>query len=187
MQSNGTQLDTYTVIPEITTAAGGGSGTLTFSISQSAVGFGTLNKNAARYATNDLAGSSSESIGHTITASTNAASGYVITMRGATLTSGSNTITAVGGTSAASNPGTEQYGLRITASGGTNATVSAPYNHASNYAYAADAATSDEIAADTDGDDTPTTYSLRYLGNISGTTEAGDYATTLTYIITAGF
>lgn len=46
-------------------------------------------------------------------ASTNALSGYVITVSGATMTSGSNTIPAIGGTAAASAPGTGQFGLNL--------------------------------------------------------------------------
>jgi hypothetical protein len=171
---------------KICATASGGSGTLTFSISDNSIGFGTLVSSGPRYATGDTVGSASETVSHTITASTNASSGYVITVQGATLTSGSDTITAIGGTSAASSPGSEQYGLRITASGG-NGSVTSPYNHASNYAYAADASTADEIASDADGDDVTTTYSIRYLGNVSAATEAGSYTATMTYVITANF
>ncbi|HVU59384.1 MAG TPA: hypothetical protein VHC98_00910 [Candidatus Saccharimonadales bacterium] len=76
-------------------------------------------------------------------ASTNATSGYVITVTGPTLTSGSNTIPAVGGTAAASATGTGQFGLNLAAdtavpTSGANqvtpasATV-APAPNASNY------------------------------------------------------
>jgi len=162
------------------------SQTLSFSISDNSIGFGTLASGAAQYATGDTVGSASETVAHTIAASTNATNGYVITVQGVTLTAGSFTINAIGGTSAASNPGTEQFGLRISASGG-NGSVTSPYNHASNYAYAADEATSDEIASDADGDDVTTTYSIRYLGNISAATDAGSYSAVLTYTITASF
>lgn len=46
-------------------------------------------------------------------ASTNATTGYVITVEGTTMTSGSNTIAAIGGTSALSAPGTGQFGLNL--------------------------------------------------------------------------
>jgi hypothetical protein len=46
-------------------------------------------------------------------ASTNAGSGYVITVNGPTLTSGSNTITAIGATAAASQLDTRQFGLNL--------------------------------------------------------------------------
>jgi hypothetical protein len=37
------------------------------------------------------------------------------------------------------------------------------------------------------GDGSTTTYSVRYVANISDSTEPGSYATTLTYIATANF
>ena len=178
--------DSTAYTTKVCATAVGGSGTLSFSISDNSIGFGTLNASATQYATDDTSGSASETVAHTITASTNASSGYVITVQGATLTSGGNTITAIGGTSASGSPGSEQYGLRISASGG-NGSVTSPYNHASNYAYAADANTSDEIASDADGDDVTTTYSIRYLSNISAATESGSYTATMTYVITAAF
>ncbi len=159
---------------------------LTFSISDNAVGFGTLSASAARYATGDGTGSGTETVAHTVTASTNASSGYAITIQGATLTSGANTITSIGGASTASTVGTEQFGIRITASGGDGAVVS-PYNHATDYAYDATGSVSDIIASDADGDDVETTYSVRYIGNINAATEAGTYTSSITYVITANF
>ncbi len=184
VESDGTQLDTYTVVPEVITAASGASGTLTFSISDNSIGFGTLLSSAARYATGDTSGSGTEVEAHTISASTNASSGYVITVNGNTLTSGPNTITAIGSTNTSSSAGSEQFGLRMSASGG-NGSVTAPYAASG---FACDTGSfPDQVASDVDGDDVTTTYSVRYLGNISATTEAGSYSATLTYVITAGF
>ena len=158
---------------------------LTFSISDNTIGFGDLSSSAARYATGDTNGSGSETSAHTLSASTNGTSGYSITVLGDTLTSGSNTITAIGGTAAASSAGSEQFGIRITASGGSGA-ASSPYNHASNYAYDATSSASDEVAASSSASDT-TTFSVRYLGNIGGSTESGSYSATLTYSATGNF
>lgn len=159
--------------------------TLTFSISDNTIGFGNLNSSGARYATGDTLGSGSETVAHTFDVNTNAASGYIVTVSGSTLTDGLKTIDAIGGTSAASSPGTEQFGIRVTASGGSGA-VTSPYNHASNYVY--DGVTvPDEVASASTGDEVTTTYSVRYLGNISSTTEAGSYQSTLTYIATGNF
>jgi hypothetical protein len=162
---------------------------LTFTISDNSIGFGTLSVSAARYATGDTNGSSSETEAHTIVVGTNAASGYTLTVDGTTLTCaagstcGSATITAIGGTNTASSPGTEQFGLRMTASGGTG-TVSAPYNGSG---FALDtAAFPDEVASAT-GASANTTYSVRYLANIAADTEAGSYSATLTYTATANF
>ncbi len=157
---------------------------LTFSISDNTIGFGNLSSGAARYATGDNLGTGSETVAHTFDVTSNAPSGYLVTVSGATLTDGAKSINAIGGTSAASSTGSEQFGIRITASGGTG-TASSPYNHGTNYAY--DGVTiPDEVASDSAAGDT-TTYSVRYLGNISAITEAGSYSSTLTYIATGNF
>lgn len=158
--------------------------TLTFSISDNSIGFGTLSSSAARHATGDETGGSSETEAHTLAVATNAASGYSTTVKGATLTSGLVTIDAIGGSNTSPSVGTEQFGLRLTASGGAG-TVTAPYA-ASGFAYAADANTASQVAAATTASAT-TTYSVRYLANISTGTEAGAYAATLTYVTTANF
>ena len=158
------------------------SQSLTFSISDNTIGFGTLSSTASRYATG-TDGSASEVEAHNLIASTNSGSGYNITVDGNTLTSGSYTITAIGPTNTAPATGTEQYGLRMTASGGSG-TVSAPYAAAG---FALDtAAFPDEVASAT-GASADTTYSVRYVANIAGNTEAGSYTSTLTYIATGNF
>ncbi len=169
---------------KICATASGGSQSLTFSISDNSIGFGTLSASAARYATGDTAGSATEVEAHTITASTNASNGYSITINGNTLTANTQTITAIGSSNTSPSIGTEQFGLRATASGG-NGSVVTPYA-ASGFAFDT-AAFPDQIAFDPDGDNVSTTYSVRYLGNISANTEAESYGATLTYVITAGF
>lgn len=158
--------------------------TLTFSISDNTIGFGTLSSSAARFATGDATGSGTETEAHTLAVDTNAASGYTTTVKGATLAYGIPTITAIGGTNTASSTGTEQFGIRLSPSGGAG-TVTAPYA-ASGFAYAADASTASQVASSSTASAT-TTYSVRYLANISTSTEAGSYSTTLTYVTTANF
>ncbi|MEZ4180023.1 MAG: hypothetical protein R3B41_00685 [Candidatus Doudnabacteria bacterium] len=155
---------------------------ISFTISDNDIEFGTLSSGAAKYADN-AAGDTSEVEAHTLTAGTNATSGYIIYVSGATLTSGSDTITAIGGTNTASSPGSEQFGIRFTASGGSG-TVSAPYA-AAGFAYDG-ASAADEVASST-GPSATTTYSARYLANIAALTEAGSYSTTLTYTATATY
>lgn len=184
VETDGTPLHGYTVIPEITTA--NVSNSITFGLSANAAGFGTLDSTQTRWATDDFVGYDSEINAHKISASTNSAGGYVITVRGKTLSYGSATIDAIGGVAAALTPGTEQFGMRVTASGG-NGTPLSPYNHATDYAYGASESVADEIAADPDGDDVATLYGISYAANIAPDTAAGEYETTLTYIITAGF
>ncbi len=159
---------------------------ITFTISDNSIGFGTLNSGAARYASGDATGSGSETEAHTLVVGTNASNGYSLTASGTTLTCAScsnATVTAIGSSNTASSAGTEQFGLRMTASGGSGA-VSAPYA-AAGFAFDT-AAFPDEIAAAT-GSSANTTYSVRYLANIAANTEAGAYTSTITYSATANF
>ena len=157
--------------------------TLTFTISSSTIGFGTLTSASARFATNDSLGSASEVEAHNIVVGTNAANGYTMTATGTTLTYGINTINAIGNTNTASAIGTEQFGLRMTATGGTG-TVSAPYA-AAGFAY--NSTTLPTTVATAVGASANTTYSVRYLSNIAALTEAGRYTTAITYSATANF
>ena len=156
---------------------------LSFSISTNSIGFGTLSSSAARYANAAGTGSATEVEAHTLVAGTNSGSGYTITVNGNTLTSGSYTITAIGATNTASSPGNEQFGLRMTATGGTG-TVSAPYAAAG---FAFDTAVFPDEVASAPGASADTTYSVRYLANIASDTEAGSYTATLTYVATGNF
>jgi len=157
---------------------------LTFSISDNTIGFGSLSASAACFAQGTAACSASEIEAHNLIVGTNAASGYTTTVQGATLTFGAFTITAIGGTNTASAVGTEQFGLRMTATGGIG-TVTAPYA-AAGFAYAGTASTASQVNSST-GASANTTYSARYLANITATTEAGAYTSTLTYVATANF
>lgn len=157
--------------------------TISFATTDSTIGYGTLSSSAARWANGAATGSATEVTAHDLTASTNAASGYTIYVLGATLTSGLNTINAIGGSATASTIGSEQFGLKVTAAGGSGAAVS-PYASA-NYAYNA-TTTQDDIATSSVPSLT-TTYSITYIGNITATTEPGSYSTTLTYTATGLF
>ena len=159
---------------------------LTFSISDTSIGFGTLSSAAARFATGDTLGAASEGEAHNIIVGTNAANGYTMTASGTTLINASNptaTITSIGAANLASSVGTEQFGIRATATGGTG-TVVAPYA-AAGFAFDS-AAFPDQIATAT-GASANTTYSLRYLANISANTDAGTYTSAITYVATANF
>jgi hypothetical protein len=159
--------------------------TLSFSISDTTIGFGTLSSSAARHATGDTTGSASEVEAHTLIANTTASSGYTITAQGDTLKSESFSVAAIGGTNTASVPTIEQFGLRATATGGTG-TVTVPYE-ASGFAYAGTVSTPSQLASATTGTGVDTTYSMRYLANIAPQTESGTYTTSLVYVITANF
>ncbi len=160
---------------------------LTFSISDNTIGFGPVGSAAARYATGDTLGSATDAANaHTISASTNADSGYTITLNGATLTCAAcagATISEIGGTAVASSVGTEQFGLRgIVVSG--NGTISSPYNGAN---WALDTAAFPDTFAIGAGDAVTTVFGIHYLANTSASTESGQYSANLTYIITASY
>jgi hypothetical protein len=159
--------------------------TITFSISDSSVQFGTLSSVIARYATNS-GGSNSNSVAHTMNASSNAPSGYTISYQGATLTSGGNTITpATIVNSATGSAGTSQFALSISSSGG--ATIISDYNQSSgsgNWKFVAGSTTP---IASTSGLTANETYSTRYISNIAPGTPAGNYSTSLNYVVTGNF
>lgn len=157
--------------------------TLTMSMSANSIGFGGLSASAARYATTSN-GSNTEGAGHTIAVATNGQYGYSLSVYGGALTYNGTTITNIGGTAAASSAGSEQFGIRLTASGGSG-TAASPFN-TSNYAYSATASVSNTVAASTSPSAT-TTFSVFYLANIANTTEAGAYSTTLNYTVAANF
>jgi hypothetical protein len=161
--------------------------TISFSISDNSVGFGTLSQSAARYATgNGLGTTTSSEIAHTLVASSDATGGYVIGLSGNTLTCSAcagATISAIGATATTSQPGTEQFGVRIATSTG-NGTLYAPYNSS---LWAFDTASFPDIIASGAGDSASTTYPVRYLSNISGVTEVGSYSTSVTYTVTGTF
>jgi hypothetical protein len=185
-----TPLDAYDVYPELATAGGGApTQDLSFTLSTSTIYFGTLSSASTRYASStNTAGSATEVGAHTFAVNTNASSGYTVTVRGQTLTSqqnASNTITALGGTNTSPSVGSEQFGIRLTASGGIGA-VTAPYA-ASGFAYAATATTTSQVASAASGDSATTTYSVRYMTNVAPVTEAGSYRANIVYVVTANF
>jgi hypothetical protein len=162
--------------------------TLTFSLSTNMAYFGVPLTSSARYASStDTNGSGVEVEAHTFSVSTNASSGFIVSVLGQTLTSQQNsvnTIIAIGGTNTASAIGTEQFGLRVATTSGTGL-VTSPYDGA-GFAYASTATTSSQVASG-QGDGVTTVYSARYITNISNLTDAGTYVTNITYVATANF
>lgn len=162
--------------------------TLTFSISDNSIGFGSLSSAAARWADGAGTGSASDTSAHSMTVATNAPSGYVLNYNGATLTSGGNIISVASITDDADGTiGSEQFGMGFAVSNGS--TVATGYDHNAtpgNRDWTFVAGTATDIVSRT----TPTnteTISAYYLANIGGATEAGSYATTITYITTGSF
>lgn len=163
---------------------------LTFSISSNSINFGNLAAGGAKYASStNAAGDSTDTVAHSLAVSTNAPSGYTITVQGQTLTSqqnSANTINAIGGTPAVSNFGTEQFGIYATKTGGVNGTIAVPYATPSSFGYDATATTSATFASGSSSTNTET-YSLHYLANIASITEAGTYSANLVYVGTSNF
>lgn len=157
---------------------------ITFAISDTTIGYGSLSASDDRFATGDTLGNSSATVAHTLSAGTNATSGYIMYVMGATLTSGANTITAPAGPSA-TTLGSEQFGLNLSASGGSG-TVDSQYGTSSQYGWGATSSVQDNVAS-ASGASATTTYSATYVGNIGSATEAGSYTTTLTYTATATY
>ncbi len=156
---------------------------ITFSISDNTISFGTLSSGAARYASGTALGEASEVEAHNLIVGTNASNGYTVTASGTTLTSGADTIDAIGAANTASGVGTEQFGLRMTASGG-NGAVAAPYAAAG---FAFDSAAFPDTVATSTVASANTTYSVRYISNITSNTEAGSYTSTVTYTAAANY
>ncbi len=163
---------------------------ITFTISTTTIYFGNLGSGAIKFASStNTSGDTLETIAHSLAIATNAPSGYNVSIRGQTLTSqqsASNTVTFIGGTAASSTPGSEQFGIRATVSGGTGATVDPTFGFATSYGYDGTATTSAAFAVGTGATDA-STYSLRYMANIGGTTEAGTYVANLVYVATANY
>ena len=163
---------------------------LSFTISTTTIYFGTLSSSDDKYASStNSAGDSSETSAHNLQVGTNAPSGYTITVRGQTLTSqqnSANTVTAIGSSPVVSALGTEQFGLRATASGGTGSAIDSTFASTTAYGYDGTATTS-AILATGSGSTNTTTYSMFYLANIAPLTEAGTYAANLVYVATANF
>ena len=136
-------------------------------------------------------------------ASTNAGSGYSITVNGSTLTSGANTIAAMA-TAGIANPsthGVSQFGLNLVANTVDTVpvgTVLAPVSNTTNYRgqpAIADYGTADsfkyvsgESIANSGnlvlGGTDAQIYTITYIANVPGSLPAGNYSTTLTYICT---
>ncbi len=140
-----------------------------------------------------LLASSVSSDTNTLVLSTNAGNGFSITVSGLTLTSGANSISAIGAAAAASSAGTEQFGINLAANTspavGANPSGTAPigsaagqYGTANQFAFS-----SGDTIASASGSVNQTTFTVTYIANISATTQNGTYTTTLTYSATANF
>ena len=160
--------------------------TITFSLSDYEVGFGVLDTANARFATGTEpygATGPTATAAHTMTVATNGSSGYDLTYRGATLTSGSNAIDpATITTTTDGNPGTEQFAISFSTS--DNATIVPAYLQTDHYSFVQNTETQFAYETAPTANETLTAF---YLANISGLTPAGTYSTAITYVASANF
>ena len=138
-------------------------------------------------------------------ASTNATTGYIITVNGTTLTSGSNTIAGAGAAATTSTRGTAQFGLNLRANAtpavGTNVAPAADaanyrgqpatqYDTPDSFSFANGATVANSENGNTPGVGSPTNaqiFTVSYIVNVPGNQPAGTYTSTLTYVCTATF
>lgn len=137
-------------------------------------------------------------------ASTNAGAGYVITVNGPTLTSGLNTITAMGAATAGVR-GLSQFGMNLKlnttdtstpavglevdpAANGTNFKGQAltGYNTEDVFKFTSGDSVADSANGGAGSTDSQI-FTVSYIVNVSGSQAAGTYTTTLTYICTPTF
>lgn len=142
-------------------------------------------------ALNTLTTSTTGSGTSTMTVSTNGATGYAVSVNGLTLTSGSNTITALSSPTA-STQNTKQFGINLMAnttpsvgtavSGSGTGAAATGYNTANSFKFV-----TGETVASASVPTNSNTFTVSYIANIDGSTAAGAYSTQLTYIATANF
>jgi hypothetical protein len=137
-------------------------------------------------------------------ASTNAGSGYAITVNGTTLSSGSNTVSAMG-SSTTGVRGTSQFGLNLKANttststpaigtevapaaNGTNyrGQATTGYNAVDNFKFTSGDTVANSANGGAGGTDAQI-FTVGYMVNVPGSQPAGTYTTTLTYICTPTF
>lgn len=153
-------------------------------VTNATIDFGVFSPTSTVSATSEMA------------ASTNAESGYVITVAGDTLTNGSYTIPAIGNSATTATIGQSEFGLNLKDNatpdvgaemtpafdaGDYTGTVSSPFDTADNFAF--DDTTTNEVASST-GPSAAQKYTVSYIVNVAGNQVAGTYTTTLTYICT---
>ncbi|HDZ54481.1 hypothetical protein LCGC14_0103050 [marine sediment metagenome] len=161
---------------------------LTFTVDDNDIFFGTLGAGAAKWADNTADGSTSSVVGHTMTVGTNSTSGYSVTYNGTALTSGSDKISDSGNTTitgdADGTPGSEEFAIGVTVS--DNATIASGYEQASNNFKFVESTTATLVSETIQT--AAETISVYYITNIAANTEAHiDYTSNITYIATGNF
>lgn len=180
--STANQITVSATVPESLTFCTGTSGITSSSCAGAtgtSVALGTL--------TTTSTGTGTSQIGVT----TNAGSGYTITVNGTTLTSGSNTIAALSSPTGSSQ-GSAQFGMNLRANtsptigsdpaGAGSAAPTSNYNTINSFTFN----NADQIVSSGSADNFRL-FTVSYVANITPVTPPGTYSTTLTYICTATF
>ena len=154
--------------------------TLTFTLASATVALGILTSAATGTGISSM------------TVATNAATGYSVSYSGTTLTSGLNTITAMG-TGGASTQTSKQFGINLMnnttpdigadKSGTGTGTPSTGYGTADSFKFNVAGDTIASASAPTNSN----VFTTSYIANIDDTTPAGAYSTVITYTATANF
>lgn len=161
------------------------SQSISFSISATSAGFGNLSPSGLRYATSDGVGSSTEAESYSLSVSTNASSGYIVMLKGDSLTNNAIVIDPIGGTPTTPSAGSKAFGIRAVATGGVGSVLT-PYN-GSGFAYDASNTNFTSIAQANSGNGVATSYSIHSVATIDSLLDPGTYSTNLTYVVTANF
>jgi len=154
--------------------------TLTFTLATATVALSTLSTSATGTGTSSM------------TLATNAATGYSVAYSGTTLTSGSNTITAMAA-AAGSSQNSKQFGVNLmlnttpaigsNVSGSGSGAPATGYGTANQFKFNVAGETIASAAVPTNSN----VFITSYIANIDGATAAGAYSTVLTYTATANF
>lgn len=154
--------------------------TLTFTLSSATVALGTLTSSSTGAGTSSM------------TVATNATSGYSVGYSGATLTSGSNTITAMAA-AAASVQNSKQFGINLMSnttpaigsvkSGAGTGVVATGYDTANQFKFNV----AGDVVASSVGPTNANTFTTSYIANVDDIAAAGAYSTVITYTATANF
>lgn len=146
---------------------------ITFNITDSSADLGALDKNVVRY---DSAAFS---------VATTSKNGYVVEFLGDSLSSDSHIISPIA-TPTGSSPGNEQFGFNLRQNSnpttgvdpsGGNGQAASGYNSPNAYKF-----NSGDVIAQANQPSIYTNYTISFIGNITGISDAGEYATNLTVI-----
>lgn len=199
--STATQIELSGIMPESLVFCTGGTVGTTGGVPDCSTATGGAVSFNQLFSATDTATATSQ-----MAASTNAGVGYIVTVNGTTLTSGSNTIAPMNPT-AASIKGSSQFGMNLKgntaaaaasfpgtsgeaapAANGTNYRGQAKpgYDTVDNFRFVSN----DTVAAsdyNTPGGTDAQIFTASYIVNVPGSQPAGTYTTTLTYICTPTF